>query len=242
MKIKNDGFLLTKPIAHRGLWGDGVIENSVTAYKKAAEYGYPIEIDLYLSKDGILFSFHDKTLKRMTGEDGYIYDKTAEELKSLRLQDSDEHIPTFDEVLKIAENKVPLLIEIKNQPDKTVVDKTVERLKRYGGEFAIQSFNPLYINRVKKLAPEFIRGILATADEEELKNEKPLTRLIIKKMLLNFMIKPDFISYDYKGLPLKKRKTKNKAVLCWTVTSQKIYDKVKEYADNIIFENFIPEK
>lgn len=241
MRIKNDGFLLTKPVAHRGLWGDGVIENSVTAYKKAAEYGYPIEIDLYLSKDGVLFSFHDKTLKRMTGEDGYIYDKTAEELKSLRLQDTDERIPTFDEVLKIAENKVPLLIEIKNQPDKTVVDKTVERLKRYGGEFAIQSFNPLYINRVKKLAPDFIRGILATADEEELKNEKPLTRLIIKKMLLNFMIKPDFISYDYKGLPLKKRKTKNKAVLCWTITSQKEYEKVKPFTDNIIFENFIPE-
>lgn len=242
MRIKSDYFLFNKPIAHRGLWGNGVIENSTAAYKKAAEYGYPIEIDLYLSKDGVLFSFHDKTLKRMTGEDGYIYDKTAEQLKSLRLQNTNERIPTFNEVLEIAENKVPLLIEIKNQPDKTVVDKIVKRLKNYGGEFAIQSFNPLYINRVKKLAPEFIRGILSTADEEELKSEKPITRLIVKKMLLNFLIKPDFISYDYKGLPLKKSKTKNKAVLCWTVTSQEIYDKIKKYADNIIFENFIPEK
>ena len=84
--------------------------------------------------------------------------------------------------------------------------------------------------------------LLNTADEEELKNEKPLTRFIIKNTALNFLIKPDFISYDYKGLPLKKRRTKNKAVICWTVTSQEIYDKVKPFADNIIFENFIPER
>ena len=242
MRIKKDSFLLTRPIAHRGLWGEGFTENSLSAYRNAAEKGYPIEIDLYLSTDGVLFSFHDKTLDRMTGESGYIYEKTAAELKALRLNGTDETIPTFDEVLKIAEHKVPLLIEIKNQPDKTVVDKTVARLKRYGGVFAIQSFNPLYIARVKKLAPEFLRGILATADEEELKNEKPLTRFIIKNTALNFLVKPDFISYDYKGLPLKKRKTKNKAVICWTVTSQEIYDKVKPFADNIIFENFIPER
>lgn len=242
MRIDENCFLVTEPIAHRGLWGDGVAENSLSAYKKAAENGYPVEIDLYLSKDGELFSFHDKTLDRMTGESGYIYDKTAAELKSLKLVGSDEGIPTFDQVLSVAENKIPLLIEIKNQPDKSVVDKTVVRLKRYGGVFAIQSFNPLYIARVKKLAPEFLRGILATADEEELKNEKPLTRFIIKNTALNFLIKPDFISYDYKGLPLKKRRTKNKAVICWTVTSQEIYDKVKPFADNIIFENFIPER
>ena len=106
--------MVTEPIAHRGLWGDGVAENSLSAYKKAAENGYPVEIDLYLSKDGELFSFHDKTLDRMTGESGYIYDKTAAELKSLKLVGSDEGIPTFDQVLSVAENKIPLLIEIKN--------------------------------------------------------------------------------------------------------------------------------
>ena len=172
MRITKDSFLLNKPIAHRGLWGNGVTENSLSAYLKAAERGYPIEIDLYLSKDGELFSFHDKTLLRMTGEKGFIYDKTAAELKKLRLKGTDETIPTFDEVLRITEGKIPLLVEIKNQPDKTVVDKTVARLKSYRGEFAVQSFNPFYIARVKKLAPEFIRGILATDDENDLKKTR----------------------------------------------------------------------
>ena len=232
---------MTKPIAHRGRWGEGFTENSLSAYRNAAEKGYPIEIDLYLSTDGVLFSFHDKTLDRMTGESGYIYEKTAAELKALRLNGTDETIPTFDEVLKIAEHKVPLLIEIKNQPDKTVVDKTVARLKEYKGEFAVQSFNPFFIKRVKKLAPDFIRGILGTNDPEDLKNEKPLTRFVIKNMPFNGSIRPDFISYNYKGYPLPERKTKGKAMLCWTVTSQGVYERVKPFCDNVIFEGFIPE-
>lgn len=241
MRIKKDNFLLTRPIAHRGLWGEGFTENSLSAYRNAAEKGYPIEIDLYLSTDGVLFSFHDKTLDRMTGESGYIYEKTAAELKALRLNGTDETIPTFDEVLKIAEHKVPLLIEIKNQPDKTVVDKTVARLKEYKGEFAVQSFNPFFIKRVKKLAPDFIRGILGTNDPEDLKNEKPLTRFVIKNMPFNGSIRPDFISYNYKGYPLPERKTKGKARLCWTVTSRGVYERVKPFCDNVIFEGFIPE-
>ena len=59
-------------------------------------------------------------------------------------------------------------------------------------------------------------------------------------MPFNFLIKPDFISYKYTALPLKKRKIKNKKVLAWTVTSQEIFDQIKPYTDNIIFENFIP--
>lgn len=238
MRINEKSFLKTKPIAHRGLWGDGIAENSLTAYENAAKKGYPIEIDLYLSADGTLFSFHDITLKRMTGADGFIYEKTAKELKELRLNGTEETIPTLDEVLSVAKGRSPLLIEIKDQPDKTVVDKTVERLKSYDGEFALQSFNPFFVNRVKKLAPEFIRGILATNNVADL---NPLKRFVIKNMALNFLIKPDFISYDHIGIPLKRSKIKNKTLLCWTVTSQKEYERVKPFTDNVIFENFIPE-
>ena len=116
--------------------------------------------------------------------------------------------------------------------------KIVERLKTYKGDFAIQSFNPLYIKKVKKLAPDFIRGILGTNEKEP--TESAFNNFIIKKMPLNFMIKPDFISYYYKGLPLRWSKTANMAVLAWTVTSQEIADTVYKFADNIIFENFVP--
>lgn len=236
-RIPKNYWLLNRPVAHRGLWGGEIIENSLTAYRNAVEKGYPIEIDLYVTKDGKLVSFHDSTLKRMTGADGYIYDKTLAELKQLQLLGTDERIPTFDEVLEIAENKVPLLIEIKDQPDKTVVEKTVERLKSYKGEFALQSFNPLYIKKVKKLAPQFIRGILATQDAGK---KSAITNYIVKKMPLNFLIKPDFISYDYKGIPKYAKKTKKIPVISWTITSKEIETTVRPFIDNIIFEHYIP--
>ena len=236
MRINKEHWLKTKPIAHRGLWGNGVIENSIPAYTLAAQKGYPIEIDLYLTKDNHLVSFHDKTLERMTGEKGYIYDKTLKEIKELSLLNSDEKIPTFDEILSIAKEKSPLLIEIKPQPNSKVVDEIVAKLKNYQGEFAIQSFNPLYINRVKKLAPEFIRGILTTSDKSI--KENFFRKFIVKNMPFNFIVKPDFISCSFAQLPIKNKK--NLPVLAWTITDSNTHEKIKYFCDNIIFENFIP--
>ncbi len=240
MRINLKSALFSVPIAHRGLWGADITENSAFAYENAAANAYPVEIDVYASRDGELFCFHDKSLERMTGAKGLIYEKTADELKSLDLIGGGK-IPTLKETLEIAEGRIPLLIEIKNQPDKRIVERTVAALKDYKGEFAVQSFNPLYIAKVKKLAPEIIRGVLATSDEEDLKGENSITRFIVKNLALNFIAKPDFISYKHTGLPLKKSKIKNKALLCWTVTSQAEYERVKPMCDNIIFENFIPE-
>ena len=239
MRIKENSWLVTKPIAHRGLWNDKIAENTLSAYQNAIENGYPIEIDIYSTSDGELVSFHDRTLERMTGASGFVYEKTLKELKQLTIIGSNESIPTFEEVLNLCEGKTPILIEFKDQPDKSYVEKAVKRLKTYKGEFAVQSFNPLIINKIKKLAPEFIRGILGTPNAE---GESKFTQFILKRLPLNFLIRPDFISYYHGGIPLKKGKTKNKAVISWTVTDQNTYDNIKPFVDNVIFEHFIPKQ
>ena len=242
MRIENDCWLITRPIAHRGLWNKNIIENSLTAYKNAVDNDFPIEIDLYLSADGELFSFHDLNLYRMTGLNADITSLSSDEINKLRLLSSDEKIPSFKEVLSVVGGKVPLLIELKDQVGgKKSVYKAVDILKDYNGEYAIQSFNPLYLKTVKKMMPNTLIGILATCDENELKKKSFLTRFIVKNMALNFLIKPDFISYYYKGLPLNKRKIKNKKVLAWTVTDEKTANAVAPYSDNIIFENYLPK-
>lgn len=238
MRIDNQHWLKTKPIAHRGLWNDKIIENSLSAYKSAIDNGYPIEIDVYLTTDGNLVSFHDQSLKRMTGADGFIFEKSLTELKELSLLGSKEKIPTLQEVLELAKGKIPLLIEIKDQPNGKVVDALVSALKDYDGEFAIQSFNPLYVNKIKKLAPQFIRGILGT--EKHAEGKSFLTKFILKHLSLNFLIKPDFISYSFTGLPLSKKKVKSKVVIAWTITNKQTAFEVKDKCDNFIFENFIP--
>ncbi len=239
--MRNAPFWLKNiPIAHRGLWNDYITENSLEAYRNASNNGFPIEIDLYETTDKEIVSFHDDTLERMTDGKGFIYDKSLSELKSLTLKGTKNgKIPTLSEVFEIAEGKSPLLIELKPQPSKTFIKNVIERLKNYKGEFAIQSFDPRFLMQVKKLAPDFIRGILATDNEP---NQPFVKRLVLKHMPLNFLVKPDFISYRYQALPLKKRKTKNKTVLAWTVTDIATAEKLKPFCDNIIFEFFIPNK
>ena len=61
-------------------------------------------------------------------------------------------------------------------------------------------------------------------------------------MLLNFLIKPDFISYNKNAFPLSKPKTKGKLQLAWTILSLDEMNDCKKHVDNFIFENFIPNK
>lgn len=238
MAIPNDCWLFTRPIAHRGLWGGEIQENSLTAYKMAADKGYPIEIDLFLTTDGEIVCFHDETLSRMTGASGKITDKSLAELKALSLSGTAEKIPTLQEVLDICRGKSPLLIEIKDQPNDFIVDAAVKILKTYDGEFAVQSFNPFYIKRVKKLAPEFTCGILGTHKKEKGR----ITNFVLKHLCFNFMIKPDFISYNKDGLKFVKRKAKKTPVIAWTVTDEKERQSLPPFVKNIIFEKFIPKK
>lgn len=237
MRLSKDHWLLSKPIAHRGLWNEKICENSLNAYENAAKAGFPIEIDVYSSSDGELFSFHDKSLKRMTGEEGFIFEKSSSKLKSLRLCDGNDKIPTLSEVFEITEKRTPLLIEIKNQPDKTVVQKLIKALKGYKGEFAVQSFNPFYIKTVKKLSPEIIRGILGTNDAKE---ENRINKWVVKNLPFNRLITPDFISYDKNGLSLLKGKSKKIPVIAWTITDKNQETAARKVASNVIFERYVP--
>lgn len=229
-------WLYNQPIAHRGLWNENIPENSIPAYDNATKNGFAIETDVFSSTDGVLFCFHDCELSRMTNVNGKIYQKSSDYIKSLTLNGSKEKIPTLEELLDTVNGKVPLLIEIKNQPQKNVVELLLNRLRNYKGEVAIQSFNPIYLLKVKKLAPNTLRGVLGTSLPN---GNNALENFIIKHMPFNFLVKPHFISYDVNCLPVKKRK--NTPLIAWTVTKSQL-PLAKRYADNYIFENFAPEK
>ena len=147
--------LIKKPIAHRGLWGNCssgfVAENSLTAYEAAAAHDIPVETDLYMSTDGVLYCFHDKTLERTTNGSGYIYEKSSAQLDSLTLKGSSaEKIPRLSQLLEIAYGRCPLLIELKSQKSKFFTETAISVLKEYKGEFAVQSFVPYTPNAVRQ--------------------------------------------------------------------------------------------
>ena len=68
-KKRDTSYFHTKMYAHRGLHGNGVPENSMTAFKLAVEKGYGVELDVQMTKDKQLVVFHDGNLKRVCGVD-----------------------------------------------------------------------------------------------------------------------------------------------------------------------------
>ncbi len=233
--------------AHRGLHSDTVPENSMEAFALAVKAGYGIELDVRVSSDGELMVFHDDTLDRMTAERGNFDECTAEELKKIKLRGTENTIPSFSEVLELVDGKVPLLVEIKEfNGSYTATEKTAEILKEYKGPFIVESFNPLALGKIKKLAPEIMRGFLSQDffDNKELTSIK---YLILKNMLFNFICRPDFIAYrhsDYNVRALKfiKKHYKKTPIIAWTVESAEDDARaVKNGFSGIIFQYYHPE-
>lgn len=53
---------------HRGMWGGNIVENTVPALKMALRLGGDmVECDLSVSRDGVLYMFHDGHEKRLVG-------------------------------------------------------------------------------------------------------------------------------------------------------------------------------
>lgn len=234
-------WLVETPIAHRGLHSKNVPENSLAAFSKAIEKGYAIELDVQQLSDDTIVVFHDETLARMTGNDGYIKYLHKEDLKALSLKGSKEHIPTFEQVLKLVDGKVPLLIEVKNAYKVGKLEQAlIDALKNYNGEFAVQSFNPYSLSYFKKHAPNILRGQLAGSfNGEKLGWFK---KILLRKMKLNKVSVPHFINYEASTLPNRYvKKFKDLPLLAWVVKSKEEYLKVVKYCDNVVFENFDPE-
>ena len=232
--------------AHRGLHGATRAENSLSAFRAAVEAGYGIELDVRLSADGELVVFHDDTLDRMTAETGRVDSRSFEELKKITLAGGNETIPSFEEVLRLVDGRTPLLVELKEDAGKyAVTEKAVAMLREYKGSYIVESFNPLALGRVKKLAPEILRGFLS---QNFLSQEKyrSATYFLLQNMLLNVICRPDFIAYrdkDWKSAPLRLvKKLFKPATLAWTVKSKADEKAAYEHKfDGIIFEGYIPD-
>jgi len=137
-------------VGHRG--GAGMApENSLQCIEKGIQTGADmIEIDIHLTKDGELVVCHDQTIDRTTTGTGKIAEMTLSEIRKFHIVDkngkeTDEKIPTLDEVLKLINGRCRLLIEIKrtNNLYQGIEQKLLESIKaHHASQWIIaQSFN-----------------------------------------------------------------------------------------------------
>lgn len=232
--------------AHRGLHGEGRAENSLSAFRAAVEAGFGIELDVRLSKDGVLMVFHDDTLDRVTGVSGKVEEYTAEELAKMSLSGTDDGVPTFAQVLETVDGRVPLLVEIKEYPGSSAVSEmTAKMLAQYKGDYIIESFNPLSLSVVAKRLPRVARGILSHRYYDYEPYRKPLY-FLLQCLLLNRVCRPAFVAYDhrhYKSLSLRLARAMGTVTFAWTVRSAEDEALARKHGfDSVIFEGYIPTK
>lgn len=229
-------------IAHRGLHNEVIPENSLLSFKNAIKKGYPIELDVHILKDKKIVVFHDDNLKRMTGVDKKIKECSFSEIRNLLLKDSDEKIPTLEEVLNLVKGEVPLVIEFKTDVLDHSLEKEVLRfLRDYKGEVLLKSFSYKIVKFLKKNC-NYKVGFLYSNIEKKKKRYNFIKRYIYKHINFNIFIKPDFISCDYhvlKNKNIKKFQKQGGEVFAWTIKSKEDLEKYKDKCDALIVENII---
>jgi glycerophosphoryl diester phosphodiesterase len=124
----------TQIIAHRGYWDKlGAAQNSLSSLENAIKMGaYGSEIDVWLTKDGVLVLNHDETYQGVDMQTA-----TYEEISALRLVNG-EPIPTLPQCIDIVkqQNRTKLIVEIKPhttpEADIRVARETVKRINEGG--------------------------------------------------------------------------------------------------------------
>lgn len=233
--------------AHRGLHGEKTAENSLTAFRKAKEAGYGVELDVHLLADGNLAVIHDAALGRTTGREGFVEDLTTDDLKDYFLEGTADTIPQFCEVLDLFAGVAPIIVELKtvrnNYPE--LCKAACNMMDRYDGAYCMESFDPRCIRWLRKNRPDIIRGQL-TEDYFASANVKVsgVLKFLLKHQMLNFLTRPDFVAYRYRD-----RKTLSNAVcrklwrmqgVTWTLENKQDFDTAVKEGWIPIFEGFTP--
>ncbi len=232
-------WLTARPIAHRGLHDMNKTrwENTLSAFEAAARRGYAIECDVHLSSDGVPVVVHDDDLKRLTGHDGFVWQRTAAELGALKVGGTSDHVPTLREMLDLVDGRVPLVVELKGIPgrDQGLVARVGAMLKRYKGKAAIMSFDHWLVRDFAKDAPGIPGGLTAYGRDNSL-IEAHFAMLAHDIAFTSYAagdLPNPFVSFvrDRLGMP----------VITWTVHDQPAVDLTFRYADQMTFECFEPD-
>lgn len=122
-------------IAHRG---GGVLapENTLAALEAAIAAGADmVEVDVRSTRDGVLVALHDASLARTAGLDRALAEVDYPRLIPLdagswfSLRFGGEPVPTLEQCLAAARDRIPLMVEVKDQADAAAVVSLIRRVQ-----------------------------------------------------------------------------------------------------------------
>ena len=245
-------WLTARPVAHRGLHnserGGAIVENTIAAADAAANANYGIECDIQLTADEEVVVFHDDTLERLTDGKGPVRERALHSLREVSFRIPSGPIPTLREFLDCIAGRVPVVIELKSRWDGNtrLAERAAEILKEYSGPCAVMSFDPWLVRALRLLAPQLTRGIVAERyyDDPDWAALSARQKFGLGNLMHISQTKPAFIAYWVRDLPaiapIFARNVLGMSLLTWTVRTEAERARARRWADQMIFEGFLP--
>jgi glycerophosphoryl diester phosphodiesterase len=243
-------WLTARPVAHRGLHdaARGVIENMPAAAEAAIAGNFSIECDIQLTADGEAMVHHDDALGRLTEGSGALLEKTAAELRAVKFKDTPERMMSLSDLCALVNGRVPLVIEVKSHfdGDRKLVRRMAQVLASYSGPAVGMSFDPDQVLALRETMPDLPRGIIAQRNYDDNYWKKLTTEQRQSMLYLRhaFRTRPHFVAFWVNQLPAPApwiaRNIFGLPLLTWTVRTQEQRERAARYADQMIFEGFMP--
>lgn len=246
--------VFARPIAHRGYHSadDGIIENTPSAIRLAADRNFGIEVDVQETADGEALVFHDYVLDRLAEGSGRIIDLQARDLLGIHMKTGTDRLWLLQDLFDLVDGKVPLVIEIKSlmrrDAQGAFVRHVADQVAAYKGPVCIKSFDPDMLSIARSHRPEVLRGIVADGAEpgQEYARFSRVDRFILRHILHAPRTRPHFLSYGVRDLPRAGpgflRSVFKLPLMCWTVRTREQRETAQRYADQMVFEGFDPDR
>lgn len=217
--------------AHRGVSAE-LPENTIPAIEAAiVEQADFVEVDIRVTKDGVLALLHDSNLRRTTGLDKYIWDVDYSDIAQLdagswlNKELSWVRIPTLREVIETCRGKVSLNLHLKyHNSDEQLEEKVVALIEEYDMErqCVITSTKIDCLAKIKALNPEIQTGFIT---------DHLFPGLIDNDSVDFFSVKSNLVTAD----TIKQIHQCGKKIHVWTVNSKKEMKRLgRNGVDNII--------
>ncbi|KAA3606945.1 MAG: hypothetical protein D8M57_17165 [Candidatus Scalindua sp. AMX11] len=155
--------------AHRGS-STSAPENTLSAIRQAiTDQSDYAEIDVQETSDGVIVVLHDSDLMRVTGEKLNIWETTFEEVRELDAgswfspQFAGEKIPTLEEAIEVAQDRIKLNIELKfYEHNQRLTERVVSILRSedFTDQCIITSMNYQELLKVKELDNRITVGFI----------------------------------------------------------------------------------
>jgi glycerophosphoryl diester phosphodiesterase len=229
MKKNKNGIFI---IGHRGASAIAP-PNTLKAFEKAIELKADYsEFDIHLTRDGEIVIIHDSDTLNTTGVKGIVKDMTLDQIKKLDAGEG-EKIPTLQELVNLARDKMGLQIEIKAT---NLLDNLLNILKKEDlvSTCIISSFMLSEVQKLKLLEPDVKVGLLTPM---ELIRPSQYKRKIIQLAKNDFYsIHPYYTRTDKELVDFAHDQGLN--VIVWTVNTRRAMKKLIEIGvDGIITDD-----